>query len=38
MMPLEMSCVPLFEKMGTLYGESGGLFICQKFHYELIST
>jgi hypothetical protein len=38
MMPLEMSCMPLFKKVVTLYGESGGMLLCQKFNYELIFT
>jgi hypothetical protein len=29
MMQSEMSCMPSLEKVGTLYGESGGTFLCQ---------
>jgi hypothetical protein len=25
-----------FEKVGTMYGESGGTLLCQEFHYKLI--
>ncbi len=38
MMPLEMSCMPLFEKMGTMYGENGGTPLPQEFYYKSIST
>jgi hypothetical protein len=38
MTPSEISCMHLLEKMGILYGESSDTLLCQKFHYELIST
>jgi hypothetical protein len=38
MMPSEMSCMPLFKRVDMLYGESGGMPLCQEFHYEPIST
>jgi hypothetical protein len=38
MMPFEMSCMPSFEKVGTLYGENSGMPLHQEFHYELIFT
>ncbi len=33
----EMSCMPLFERMDMLYGENGGMPLCQKFHNKPIS-
>jgi hypothetical protein len=30
--------MPSFEKVGTLYGKSGGTPLCQEFHYKPIST
>jgi len=36
--PSEMSCMLLLEKVGMLYGESGGTPLCQKFHYKSIFT
>jgi hypothetical protein len=38
MMPFEMSCMPLLEIMGTMYGENNGMPLRQKFHYKLIVT
>jgi hypothetical protein len=38
MMPSKMSCMFLLEKMGTMYGKSGGKPLHQEFHYELIFT
>jgi hypothetical protein len=38
MTPFEMSCMPLFEKVDMLYGESTGMPLRQEFHYELIFT
>ncbi len=35
MTPFEMSFMRSFEKVGTLYGKSGGTPLCQKFHYKL---
>ncbi len=34
----KISCLPLFKKVGMLYGKSNGTFLCQEFHYELIFT
>jgi hypothetical protein len=30
--------MPLFEKVGTLYGKNSGMLLRQEFHYEPIST
>jgi hypothetical protein len=38
MMPLETLCMPSFEKVGMMYGESGGMPLRLKFHYKLIFT
>jgi hypothetical protein len=38
MTSFETSCMPSFEKVGMLDGESGGMPLCQKFHYEPIFT
>jgi hypothetical protein len=38
MMPFEMSCMPLFERVGTLYVENNGTLLCQEFHYKPIFT
>jgi hypothetical protein len=38
MTPLKTSCMLSFERVGTLYGESDGMPLCQEFHYEPIST
>jgi hypothetical protein len=38
MMPFKMSSMPLFEKVGTLYGENGDMPLCQEFRYESIFT
>ncbi len=34
----KMSCMPSFEKMGIMYGESNGTPSHQELHYELIFT
>ncbi len=33
-----MSCMPSFKKVGAMYGENGGMPLCQKFHCEPIFT
>jgi hypothetical protein len=38
MMPSEMSCMFSLERVGMLYGESNGMALCQKCHYESIFT
>jgi hypothetical protein len=38
MMPLETSCLLLFEKVGMMYGTNDGMSLHHEFHYELIST
>jgi hypothetical protein len=38
MMPSKKLCMPLLERMGTLYGENGGTPLLQEFHYEPIPT
>jgi hypothetical protein len=38
MMPFKTSCMPSLEKVGMMYGDSGGMPLCQEFHYEPIST
>ncbi len=38
MTPFEMSCMFSLEKVGMLYGESGGTPLRQEFHYESIFT
>jgi hypothetical protein len=38
MMSSEMSRMPSFEKVGTLYGKNDGTSLCQEFHFELIFT
>jgi hypothetical protein len=38
MTPFETSCMPLLEKVGTLYENSGDTPLCQKFNYKSIST
>jgi hypothetical protein len=30
--------MPLFKRMGMMYGESGGTLLRREFHYELIFT
>jgi hypothetical protein len=37
-MPFETSCMPSLKRVGTLYWESGGTPLHQKFHHEPIST
>jgi hypothetical protein len=38
MTPLETSCMPSPERLGTMYGENNGTPLRQEFHYELIFT
>ncbi len=38
MMPSEMSCMPLFERLVTLYEENTGMLLCHEFHYKLVFT
>jgi hypothetical protein len=38
MTPSKMSCMPLLEKMGTLYGEIGDMPLDKEVHYDPIST
>jgi hypothetical protein len=36
MTPSKTSCMFLFKRVGTLHGESGGMLLCQEFHYKPI--
>jgi len=38
MMPLETSCMPLFERMGVICGKNSGMPIRLEFHYKSIFT
>jgi hypothetical protein len=38
MMPVETSYMPLFKRVGTLYGKIGGMPLYQEFHYGSIVT
>jgi hypothetical protein len=37
-MPYETSYMPSLKTMGNIYGENGGMPLCQEFHYESIFT